>query len=327
MLDVWDDDAADDKSLLIVLLETNPRVWESSEGKGEGTAAALGLTHVLGATVTFLNAFFALNQQNRAAVIAVHDETCHYLYTSPLGVETDEDGEETEDAKWMNKVGGLDPLQTEAGPTILTRLKELNAAEAGSSGGGKKRSKPASSDAPASSPFAGALSLALCYCNRAQALENATGLRAKPRILCLQASQDNPTDYIPMMNAIFSAQRQSIPIDAFALGEHDSAFLQQAAHITRGAYVKPALGQGLLQYLLFTAALDLRSRTFLKLPTARGVDFRASCFCHKRAVSVGFVCSVCLSVFCERRARCDTCSAAFADDADPSALALLGATA
>lgn len=206
---------------------------------------------------------------------------------------------------------------------------ELNAVKPASNGGGKKRSKPeaSASDAPASSPFAGALSLALCYCNRAQGLENTAGLRAKPRILCLQASNDNPTDYIPMMNAIFSAQRQSIPIDAFALGEHDSAFLQQAAHITRGAYVKPALGQGLLQYLLSTAALDLRSRTFLKLPAARGVDFRASCFCHKRAVSVGFVCSVCLSVFCERRARCDTCSAAFTDDVDPSSLTLLGANA
>ena len=91
-----------------------------------------------------------------------------------------------------------------------------------------------------SSPFAGALSLALCYCNRAQALESAAGLRVRPRVLCLQGSQDNPTDYISMMNAIFGAQRQSIPIDAFALGEHDSPFLQQAAHITRGAYAKPA---------------------------------------------------------------------------------------
>lgn len=48
MPDARDDDGLDDKSLLIVLLETNPRVWESSETKGEGTAAALGLTHVLG---------------------------------------------------------------------------------------------------------------------------------------------------------------------------------------------------------------------------------------------------------------------------------------
>ena len=312
-----EDDVADDKSLLVVLVETNPRYWAASEGKGDGTAAANGLASVLKATTVFLNSFFALNQQNRAAVIAVHDDGCHYLYTSPLGGAIDDEAEDAEDARWTNKVGGLDPLQTEAGPTMLTRLGELNAGDASASATGKKRTKTAtpSSRAAMSSPFAGALSLALCYCNRAQTLETAAGLRVRPRILCLQASQDNPTDYISMMNAIFSAQRQSIPIDAFALGEHDSPFLQQAAHITRGAYVKPTRGAGLLQYLLSTAALDMRSRSHLKLPAARGVDFRASCFCHKRPVSVGFVCSVCLSIFCERRSSCDTCGADFAADA------------
>ena len=322
-MQAMDDDVADDKSLLIVLVETNPRYWESDRGKGEGTAAALGLSHVLRATTIFLNSFFALNQQNRAVVIAVHDDGCHYLYASPLGGAIDDESEEAEDARWTNKVGGLDPLQTEAGPSILTRLGELNAAKSGTSGRGKKRGNPSesASDAAVSSPFAGALSLALCYCNRAQALESAAGLRVRPRVLCLQGSQDNPTDYISMMNTIFGAQRQSIPIDAFALGEHDSPFLQQAAHITRGAYVKPARGDGLLQYLLSTAGLDLRSRKFLKLPAARGVDFRASCFCHKRPVSVGFVCSVCLSIFCERRGACDTCGADFSDaavDASPT---------
>ena len=132
-MQAMDDDVADDKSLLIVLVETNPRYWESDRGKGEGTAAALGLSHVLRATTIFLNSFFALNQQNRAAVIAVHDDGCHYLYASPLGGAIDDENEEAEDARWTNKVGGLDPLQTEAGPSILTRLGELNAAKSGTS--------------------------------------------------------------------------------------------------------------------------------------------------------------------------------------------------
>jgi transcription initiation factor TFIIH subunit 3 len=29
------------------------------------------------------------------------------------------------------------------------------------------------------------------------------------------------------------------------------------------------------------------------------VDFRAACFCHRNVVDTGFVCSVCLSIFCE----------------------------
>ena len=313
------DDIVDDKSLLILLVETNPKYWASSEGKSEGTAAAAGLTHVLNATTVFLNSFFALNQQNRAAVIAVHDDGCHYLYTSPLGAPIDEEGEDAEDAKWTNKVGGLDPLQTEGAPTMLKRLAELAPADKPSGGKKKKSSKGGGvtddgdgGDAQShASPIAGALSLALCYCNRAQSLEQSAGLRVKPRILCMQGSQDNPTDYISMMNAIFSAQRQSIPIDSCMLGDYDSPFMQQAAHITRGAYVKPTRGDGLLQYLLSTAGVDLYSRKYMKLPAARGIDFRASCFCHKRPVAVGFVCSVCLSIFCERVDACQTCGADF----------------
>jgi hypothetical protein len=35
-----------------------------------------------------------------------------------------------------------------------------------------------------------------------------------------------------------------------------------------------------------------RSRQALALPHAADVDFRASCFCHKRLIDLGFVCSV-----------------------------------
>ena len=44
-MQAMDEDVADDKSLLIVLVETNPRYWESDRGKGEARVA-LGLSHV-----------------------------------------------------------------------------------------------------------------------------------------------------------------------------------------------------------------------------------------------------------------------------------------
>jgi transcription initiation factor TFIIH subunit 3 len=56
---------------------------------------------------------------------------------------------------------------------------------------------------------------------------------------------------------------------------------------------------------------DAASREFLRLPRPAGVDFRASCFCHKRPTALGFVCSVCLSIFCEKVPSCSTCGAAF----------------
>lgn len=48
----------------------------------------------------------------------------------------------------------------------------------------------------------------------------------------------------------------------------------------------------------------------LVTPSAETVDFRAACFCHRRVVDTGFVCSVCLSIFCEvpdNGGECLTC--------------------
>jgi transcription initiation factor TFIIH subunit 3 len=47
----------------------------------------------------------------------------------------------------------------------------------------------------------------------------------------------------------------------------------------------------------------------LNSPSAETVDFRAACFCHRRVVDTGYVCSVCLSIFCEvpEEAECLTC--------------------
>ena len=92
-----------------------------------------------------------------------------------------------------------------------------------------------------------------------------------------------------------------------------------SAHITRGASSSPRRRRTPPIPSLHRRSRPSQSK-IPKLPAARGVDFRASCFCHKRPVSVGFVCSVCLSIFCERRAAC-ACGADFSDaavDASPT---------
>ena len=75
-------------------------------------------------------------------------------------------------------------------------------------------------------------------------------------------------------------------------------FLQQASDATHGTYIKLEHPRGLLQYLMMGFLPDQSSRGFLVPPTAVGVDFRAACFCHRRVVDVGFVCSICLSSEC-----------------------------
>lgn len=58
-------------------------------------------------------------------------------------------------------------------------------------------------------------------------------------------------------------------------------------------------------------ASDPYSCELLLLPRPTVVDFRASCFCHKNSIDVGWVCSVCLSIFCEKLPVCITCGADF----------------
>lgn len=75
----------------------------------------------------------------------------------------------------------------------------------------------------------------------------------------------------------------------------DSVFLQQAAFLTNGVYHKLMNPDGLVQYLLFAFLPPKNIRTKLIMPKLQNVDFRAACFCHKKMVSMGYVCSVCLS--------------------------------
>ncbi|EFJ52198.1 hypothetical protein VOLCADRAFT_79384 [Volvox carteri f. nagariensis] len=117
--------------------------------------------------------------------------------------------------------------------------------------------------------------------------------------------------YIPVMNAIFSAQRAEVLLDAVVLATEDSSFLQQAAHLTGGLYFKPAGAGALLGLLLNYFVCDTSTRKQLDVAQELGVDFRASCFCHKYVIETGYVCSVCLSIFCQPSRACSTCGTAF----------------
>ncbi|EFN53393.1 hypothetical protein CHLNCDRAFT_13819, partial [Chlorella variabilis] len=131
------------------------------------------------------------------------------------------------------------------------------------------------------------------------------------RVLCLTAAPDVPSQYISVMNAIFSAQRSGVLIDACQLGRRHSTFLQQAAYLTGGVYLKPSKPVALVQYLNSVFAVDAATRQFLRMPGTAHVDFRASCFCHKRQIDLGYVCSACLSIFCEQLPACTTCGTEF----------------
>jgi len=118
------------------------------------------------------------------------------------------------------------------------------------------------------------------------------------------------------MNLIFAAQHNRIPIDVLKLAG-DAVLLQQASYTTSGIFLSPVLlpstlveangdagkehKQANLLPTLFRAFLpDPLARTHLIPATGISVDFRAACFCHRRVVDIGYVCSICLSIFCEQ---------------------------
>lgn len=123
-------------------------------------------------------------------------------------------------------------------------------------------------------------------------------LQSRILIVSVSGSSDSAHQYIPVMNSIFACQRLQIPIDVCKLSG-DAVFLQQACDATKGVYMALSEPRGLLQYLMMAFLPDQRSRRHLVLPTRVDVDFRAACFCHRRVVDIGYVCSICLSIFCE----------------------------
>lgn len=158
--------------------------------------------------------------------------------------------------------------------------------------------------------MAGALTLALSYINKAtitysdassasnSATTNVettdTPIGLQSRILVVSVSGDLAHQYIPIMNTTFAAQRLRIPIDILKLAG-DTVFLQQASDATKGIYMQLRAPEGLLQYLMMACLPDQLSRKHLVAPTQEVVDFRAACFCHRKVVDIGFVCSICLS--------------------------------
>ncbi|OAL37662.1 hypothetical protein AYO20_03169 [Fonsecaea nubica] len=181
-------------------------------------------------------------------------------------------------------------------------------------------------------------------------------LQSRILLISASPSTDLAHQYIPIMNAIFACQRLSIPIDILQLPlpvsssastttttassnptsntrssshSNSTVFLQQAADATHGIFIPAHLpspndlnpvktaSQALLTYLLTSfLSSPLTRSAHLILPTRIDVDFRAACFCHRNVVSVGFVCSICLSIFCEppENGDCLTCGTHLAVD-------------
>lgn len=323
----------------------------------------LPLSKAVATLVVFINAHLAFHHENRIAVIASHCQRTAWLYptapstsTTPAtnGTSNDTPHSSANDA---NKYRPFRLIEDE----VLSNLRNLLDTTTPDEVAGSTTTLLAGALTLALSYInKTTLSLTSSTAAAAAAAANADTSAAQEnpgdnvaltsRILIVSTSGDLASQYIPLMNLIFAAQHSRIPIDIFKLAG-DSVLLQQASFTTGGIFLAPYSSpaaapaapatatngagapatatsptpnpQGLLQYL-FTAFLpDATARKHLLPPTNISVDFRAACFCHRRVVDVGYVCSVCLSIFCdegsallvsENEGRCLTCGTKLAVD-------------
>ncbi|GFR41172.1 hypothetical protein Agub_g1838, partial [Astrephomene gubernaculifera] len=264
------------------------------------SAAYLDATpaEILSQLLAFTNAYTMMSSHNLLAVFAGQHDMCHLVH---LGLVE-------EAAVSSSSVFPAASLHAKLGELV----ERCGRAEAQVGA----QAQPAASTPAPSFALSGSLSRALCLIHRLQqqllAQRGGRGQRGRPRILCLLGCPDTSMQYIPVMNAIFSAQRAQVVIDAVVLAAEDSSFMQQAAHLTGGLYFRPSSSRGLLGCLMNHFVCDTATRGQLDVTQALGVDFRASCFCHKYVIETGFVCSVCLSIFCQPSRECSTCGTQFA---------------
>uniref|UniRef100_A0A665T367 General transcription factor IIH subunit 3 n=1 Tax=Echeneis naucrates TaxID=173247 RepID=A0A665T367_ECHNA len=269
--------ADDEVSLLVIVVDVNP-IWWGQQAQRE---PEFTLSKCLDAVMVVGNSHMAMARTNKLAVIASHCQDSHFLFPSKSWRGADNGGDDA-----SSSGDGKYELLSVANNLIAEEIRNVMS---------KSEYKGNSTE----TLLAGSLAKALC-----------SGQEMKSRILVIKAAEDCARQYMNFMNVIFAAQKQNILIDACVL-DSDSGLLQQACDITGGLYLKIPQKVALGQYLLWVFLPDLEQRSQLVLPPPAHVDYRAACFCHRNLIEIGYVCSVCLSIFCNFSPICTTCETAF----------------
>ncbi|KAG8183598.1 hypothetical protein JTE90_025150 [Oedothorax gibbosus] len=247
-----------------------------------------------------------LNPSNKLAIIGCHTKESAFLYPQPSSTDVDD----------LRPSDGQYELFAKIKNAVNTNVKDL--VERG-----------ISEEIYTESLIAGAMTMALCCILlkensetlniRAMKKQQILEKKLPARILVVTASGDSASQYMNFMNVFFTSQKEGILIDACVI-EKDSGLLQQGCDITGGMYLKIQNVAALLQYLLWIFLPSVDTRKKMILPTRVHVDYRAACFCHRNLIEIGYVCSVCLSIFCTFSPICSTCQTAFKLGALPTIL-------
>lgn len=157
--------------------------------------------------------------------------------------------------------------------------------------------------------LASALGICLCKIN--------TNKKLPSRILVVSCSMQVGSyawQYMNLMNSFFAAQKMNVPIDGCVVMKEEAkrgSILEQGCDLTGGHFLNVPDIAGTLEYLLWIFLPSTKVRETLLLPEKRRATHRAACFCHRNIIDVGYVCSVCLSIFCTFSPICSSCQTHF----------------
>ncbi|XP_072368592.1 general transcription factor IIH subunit 3 isoform X3 [Scyliorhinus torazame] len=300
----------EDTDLLVIVVDVNPIWW----GQQILKESQFTLSKCMDAVMVMGNSHLVMRRSNRLAIIASHSQESRFLYPGKhwkLGSFAESGDVNSAESTSSGSKDGKYELLAIGNDIITEEIKDLMA---------KTEVRAQLTE----TLLAGSLAKALC-CILAPGITSKalrflvfittwptlqTGRELKSRILVIKAAEDSAAQYMNFMNVIFAAQKQNILIDACVL-DSESGLLQQASDITGGLYLKIPQIQSLSQYLLWVFLPDPEQRSKLVLPPPVHVDYRAACFCHRNLIEIGYVCSVCLSIFCNFSPICTTCETAF----------------
>lgn len=157
--------------------------------------------------------------------------------------------------------------------------------------------------------LASALGTCLCKINTTKKLPS--------RILVASCSMQVGSyawQYMNLMNSFFAAQKMNVPIDGCVFMKEEAkrgSILEQGCDLTGGHFLNVPDIAGTLEYLLWIFLPSTKVRETLLLPEKRKATHRAACFCHRNIIDIGYVCSVCLSIFCTFSPICSSCQTHF----------------
>lgn len=157
--------------------------------------------------------------------------------------------------------------------------------------------------------LASAIGSALCKINNMKTIPS--------RILVASCSMQVGSyswQYMNLMNSFFAAQKMNVPIDGCVFMKEEAkrgSILEQGCDLTGGHFLNVPDISGNLEYLLWIFLPNTSTRETLLLPEKRKATHRAACFCHRNIIDIGYVCSVCLSIFCTFSPICSSCQTHF----------------